>query len=61
MLASTDKETSLRLRQKVKRDNLTAFYRHLDVAGNLDLIILHRFKVTTDTKKRSDSFRVLQW
>ena len=33
----TDKETTstLRLRQKVKRDKLAALYRHLNIAGNL--------------------------
>ena len=33
---SIDKET--RLRQKVKRDKLTALYRNLNVTDNLDLI-----------------------
>ena len=36
-----EKATStLQLRQKVKRDKLIALYRHLNVAGNSDLIDL---------------------
>ena len=31
MPGSTDKETTLRLRQKLKRDKLTALYRHLNI------------------------------
>ena len=39
MPCSTDKGTTstLRLRQKVKRDKLAALYRHLNIAGNLQL------------------------
>ena len=60
MPGSTEKETTLRLRQKVKQDKLAALYRHLNVAGNLDLINLDRFRLTTDPKKRSEC-RILQW
>ena len=51
MLGSTEKETTLRLRQKVKRDKLAALYRHLNIAGNLDLINLEQFRLTTDPRK----------
>ena len=42
---STEKETTstLRLKQKLKRDKLAALYRQLNVTGNLDLINLDRF------------------
>ena len=43
--------SALRLRQKVKRDKLTALCRHLNVTGDIDLIDLDRFKLTTDSKK----------
>ena len=51
MPGSTDEETTLRLRQKVKRDKLTTLYRYLNVTGNLHLINLDGFKLTTDPKK----------
>ena len=37
---ATESTSTLQLRQKVKRDKLTALYRHLNVTGNLDLIDL---------------------
>ena len=49
--ATTEATSTLRLNQKVKRDKLAALYRHLNVTGNLDLINLDRFKLTTDPKK----------
>ena len=48
---TTEATWTLRLRQKVKRDKLTASYRHLNVTGNIDLINLGRFRLTTDPKK----------
>ena len=50
--AITEATSTLRLNQKVKRDKLAALYRHLNVTGNLDLINLDRFKLTTDPKKK---------
>ena len=50
-LATAEATSSLQLNQKVKRDKLTALYRHLKVTGNPDLINLDRFKLTTDPKK----------
>ena len=38
-------------RHKTKQDRLTAFYRHLNVASNIDLINLDRFNYTKNTKK----------
>ena len=50
---TTELTSTLRLRQKVKRDKINAFYRNLDVAGNPDLIDLDRFRLTKDPKKGS--------
>ena len=47
----TEATSTLRLRQKVKRDKLSALYRHLNVMGNPDLIDLDRFRLTKDPKK----------
>ena len=35
---TTEATSTLRLRQKVKRDKINALYRHLNVRGNPDLI-----------------------
>ena len=48
--------STLRLRQKVKRDKITALYRHLNVTGKIDLIDLGQFRLTADQKKRSRNF-----
>ena len=48
---TTEATSTLRPRQKVKRDKLTALYRHLNVTCNLDLIDLDRSRLTTDPKK----------
>ena len=53
---ATEATSMLQLRQKVKRDKITTFYRHLNVTGNLDLIDLDRFRLTTDPKKTSHNF-----
>ena len=55
---STEKETTstLRLKQKLKRDKLAALYKHLNVTGNLDLINLDQFKLAADPKKRAKIF-----
>ena len=47
---TTEATSNLRLRQKVKQDKITAFYRHLNVTGNLDLIDLDRVRLTTNPK-----------
>ena len=54
--ATTEATSILRLNQKLKRDKLSALYRHLNVTGNLDLIDLDRFKLTTDPKKGATIF-----
>ena len=59
-LATTEATSTLRLTQKVKRDKLAAFYRHLNVTGDIDLIDFDCFEFTT-SKKRSHNFLVLQW
>ena len=48
---ATEATSTLRLRHKVKRDKLSALCRHLNVTGDIDLIDLHRFRLTTDHKK----------
>ena len=48
--ATSTSTSTLQLRQEVKRDKLTALYRHLNIAGNPDLN-LDRFTLTTDPKK----------
>ena len=48
---TTEATSTLRLNQKVKRDKLVALYRYLNVTGNLDLIDLDRFKLSSDPKK----------
>ena len=53
---TTEATSTLRLRQKVKRDKITALYIHLNVTGNLDLINLNPFKLTTDHKKGTTIF-----
>ena len=45
---TTEATSTLRSRQKVKRDKLTALRRHLNVTGDIDLIDLHRFRLTTN-------------
>ena len=54
--ATTETTSTLRLKQKVNRDKLTALYRHLNVTGNLDLIDFDRFKLKTDHKKGATIF-----
>ena len=55
---STNKQTTstLRQRQKEKRDKLAALCRYLNVAGDLDLINLDRFNYTKNTKNRYHNF-----
>ena len=53
---TTEATSTLRLRQKVERDKLTASYRHLNVTGNIDLINLGRSRLTTDPKKGATIF-----
>ena len=50
---ATEATSTLRLKQKVKRDKIKALYRHLNVTGNLDLIDLDRFRLTKDSKEGS--------
>ena len=54
---ATEPTSTLQLRQKVKRDKINALYRHLNVAGNPDLIDLDRFRLTKDPKKGVTIFK----
>ena len=54
--ATTEATLTLRLNQKVKQGKLAALYRHLKITGNLDLIDLDRFKLTTDARKGATIF-----
>ena len=47
---TTEPTSTPRLRAQVKRDKLIAFYRHLNVTGNLDLIDLDPFSIKKNTK-----------
>ena len=46
---------TLRLRQKVKRDKITVFYKHFNVTGNLDLIDLDRFMIKKKNSKTDNT------
>ena len=59
--ATTEATSILRLRQKVKRDKLTALYRHLNVTGDIDRIDLDRIdldwlSLMTDPKRGATIF-----
>ena len=47
---TTEATSALRLNQEVKRDKLAAFYKHLNVTGNLDLIDYKRFRLENTDK-----------
>ena len=47
---TTEATSTLQLRKKVKQDKITALHRHLNATGNLNLIDLDRFRLTTDPK-----------
>ena len=53
---ATEATSTLRLKQKVKRDKLIALCRHLNVTGDINLIDLDQFKLTTDPKKKGSQF-----
>ena len=48
---ATEATSTLRLRQKVKRDKITALCRHFSVTGDIGLVDLDRFRLTNDPKK----------
>ena len=54
---TTEATSTLRLRQKVKRDKINALYRHLNVTGDIDLIDLDQFRLTKDPKKGVTGFK----
>ena len=47
---TTEPTSTLRLRQKVKRDKINALYRHLNVTGNPGLADLNRFMIKKNSK-----------
>ena len=47
---TTEATSTLQLRKKVKQDKITTLHRHLNATGNLNLIDLDRFRLTTDPK-----------
>ena len=51
LVDATEATSTLRLRQKVKRDKITALYKHLNATGHPNLIDLDQFKLTKDSKK----------
>ena len=53
---TTEASSTLRLRQKVKGVKITVLYRQLNVTGDIDLIDLDRFRLTTDPKKEVTVF-----
>ena len=61
----TQEEATSRLRQKVKRDKITALYRYLDGTGNPDLIDLDGFMIKKNSKTGSTDLLFLdgngQW
>ena len=48
---ATEPTSTLRLRQKLKRDKIISVYRYLSVTGGIGLIDLDRFWLTKDPKK----------
>ena len=50
-MSTTDRETTLIQRQKLRRGKLAALYKHLKVTGNPDLAFLDRFRLTKDPEK----------
>ena len=47
---ATEATSTLRLRQKVKRDRITALYRHLNVTGDPDLVDIDQFMFKKNSK-----------
>ena len=48
---TTEATSTLRVRQKVKRNKITTLYKHLNVMGDIDLIDLDQFRFTMNAKK----------
>ena len=48
---TTEATSTLRLRQKVKRDKINALYRHLNVTADPGLVHLDEFRLTKGPKK----------
>ena len=50
---TTEATSSLQLRQKVKRDKITALYRHLNVTGDPDLADIDPFMIKKKIEKQA--------
>ena len=53
---TTEATSTLQLRQKVKRDKITALYRHLNVTGDPGLSDLDRFMIKKIQKQETLTF-----
>ena len=58
---TTEATSSLRLRQKVKRDKITALYRHLNVTGDPDLADIDPFMIKKKLKNRQHWLIFFRW
>ena len=56
---ATEATSTLQLRQKVKRDKITALYRHLNVTGNPGLADIDRFTVKKNSKTSNTDLLIL--
>ena len=53
---TTDATSDLQLRQKVKRDKITALYRHLNVTGDPGLAGLDQFMIMIKNKFKNRQY-----
>ena len=58
-LESTEATSPLQLRQKVKRDKVTALYRHINVTGDPGLSDLDQFMIKKNLKTGNTDFLFL--
>ena len=53
---TTEATSTLQLRQKVKRDKITALYRHLNLTGDPGLANINRFMIKKISKTGNTDF-----
>ena len=53
--------STLRLRQKVKRDKINTLYRHLDVTGDPGLVDIDQFMIKKNFKNRKHRLAFSRW
>ena len=53
--------STLRLRQKVKRDKINTLYRHLDVTGDPGLVDIDQFMIKKKFKNRKHRLAFSRW